>query len=473
MLQYTIKRLLLAIPTFFLISLVIFVVLNVAPGRPGAVMSQAGEQAGDQNESYRIFKEQFNLDKPILINTRGFSLTTEGIRELVATAEQLEGDQSAADRVWAKNALEDYGNTMVRHLMVLLEDPDPEMSRLAAIYLSASARRRLLRVGDRDFLRVENGRLEKDNQTIRTWTWEEAAPVEEVASIKENWTSWYAENQDFYEYTTSESIYMMFFETRFSWYWYNLSRLDLGVSSVDRRPVLQTILSKLKYSLSLTTIALVLAYIIAVPLGLFSAVRQGTTADTLLTIVLFMMYSLPTFFTGTVLLRLFSEGDPLAWFPSGGFSGLDTSGMTTIEYIKDVVWHLGLPIATYISGALVALSRYARTGVIDVIRSDYVRTARAKGLSEPVVIIKHAARNGMIPILTLLGGLLPALVGGSVVIEVIFNIPGMGQYLFSAINLRDYNAVMGVLLTSSLLAQAGILLSDLSYALVDPRVSFD
>jgi peptide/nickel transport system permease protein len=123
--------------------------------------------------------------------------------------------------------------------------------------------------------------------------------------------------------------------------------------------------------------------------------------------------------------------------------------------------------------ALAALSRYARTGVIDVIRADYIRTARAKGLSEPVVIIKHAVRNGMIPILTLLGGLLPVLVSGSVVIEVVFNIPGMGTFLVDSINQRDYNAVMAILLASSWLTQIGILLSDLSYALVDPRISLD
>ncbi len=132
-----------------------------------------------------------------------------------------------------------------------------------------------------------------------------------------------------------------------------------------------------------------------------------------------------------------------------------------------------LPVVTYTAGTLAALSRYARTGVIDVIRADYVRTARAKGLAEPVVIVKHAARNGMIPILTLLASLLPVLVGGSVVIEVIFNIPGMGLYLFEGINFRDYNRVMAVLLASSALSLLGLLLSDVAYALVDPRITFE
>ena len=145
----------------------------------------------------------------------------------------------------------------------------------------------------------------------------------------------------------------------------------------------------------------------------------------------------------------------------------------TLEQGADITWHLVLPIVTYTAVSLAALSRYARSGVIDVIRADYIRTARAKGLHEFVVIVKHAVRNGMIPILTLLGTLLPVLVSGSVVVEVIFGIPGMGLYLFDAINLRDYNAVMGVLVIASLLTLLGILVSDLSYAAVDPRISFD
>jgi peptide/nickel transport system permease protein len=147
--------------------------------------------------------------------------------------------------------------------------------------------------------------------------------------------------------------------------------------------------------------------------------------------------------------------------------------MTTLEYIKDIAWHVTLPIICMSYGSLAALSRYARTGLLDVIRADYIRTARAKGLPEGIVIIKHAARNGMILILMLMATLLSVLIGGSVIIEVIFGIPGMGSYIFESITLRDYNAVMAVLLISSTLTLIGMLLSDLSYALVDPRITFD
>jgi peptide/nickel transport system permease protein len=476
-LEYTIKRLLLIPPTFFLISLVIFLVLNMAPGRPGE-QSQVGQgESRDtqaQKESYRIFKEQFNIDKPIMINTR-YSLTTERVRDLLSTAYNVQGDQKAKERVRALEKVEDFGNYLVRHLMALLDDPDPSIQRLAAYQMTQASQLsfRPEHGSDASEARAENRVIRRRNEVVRNWLWEDGADATEVEQVKSSWREWWEENRGDYEYSGREKASIFFFDTRFAKYWANLARLDLGVSTVDQRPIMPVIISKLKYSLSLTLVAVLLAYLIAVPIGIYSAVRQNTPLDTVTTVILFILYSLPTFFTGTVYLRLLSEGDPVAWFPTGGFESMETAHLTTLQHLGDIAWHLVLPIVTYTAVALAALSRYARTGVIDVIRADYVRTARAKGLHELVVIIKHAARNGMIPILTLLGSLLPILVSGSVVIEVVFDIPGMGLYLFSAISFRDYNAVMAVLLIASLLTMVGILVSDLMIAFADPRISFD
>lgn len=475
MLQYTLKRLLLTIPTFFFISLLLFLVLNIAPGRPGAQNGGDGEtQNQEQKESYRIFKEQFNLDKPILVNTR-FALGTDEVRELLVAGYDLAGDPSAAQRIEATDALDDYGNYLVRHLVVLLDDSDAQVRQAAATALTSASQLRFVseRRGDVAAAKQANREINRANQAVKGWSWPDGAPPELQAAVTAKWKDWYAEHEATYTYTTGEKVDAFFFDTRFAKYWSNLIHLDFGVSTADRRPVFETVMGKLQYSLSLTFTSVLLAYAIAVPIGVFSAIRQGTKVDAVVTVVLFIMYSLPTFFTGTVLLRLLTEGEPVAWFPTGDFQTITSDPMTTWDQLKDILWHLVLPIVTYTSVSLATLSRYARAGVIEVIRADYIRTARAKGLSEPVVILKHAVRNGMIPILTLLGGLLPSLVAGSVVIEVVFNIPGMGQYIFNAINLRDYNAVMAVLLTSSFLALIGILISDLSYALVDPRISFD
>jgi peptide/nickel transport system permease protein len=239
--------------------------------------------------------------------------------------------------------------------------------------------------------------------------------------------------------------------------------------------VLGTLVSKLPYSLSLSLSSLLLAYLISIPIGIHSAVKRDTAVDRTVTVGLFMLYSLPSFFVGTLLLFYFSSGSYVAalrWFPIGGFRSADPMDLTSLEQIGDVLWHLVLPVLCMTYGSFAALSRYMRGGLLGVIASDYVRTARAKGLSERVVIWKHAVRNGLLPVLTLLAGLLPAVLGGSVIIEVIFGIPGMGLWMIDSIYQRDYNVIMCVELLSTILVLVGILLSDLSYALVDPRIRY-
>lgn len=480
MLQYAVKRTLWMIPTFFMISLVVFVLINLAPGNPGQAggLDNAGSGQAVQSKSVIIFKRQFNLDKPVLWNTR-FSLARNDVRALVAEANGIGVTTTPARRIAAKNALEDYGHYLVRHLVPMLtEDENPQIRRVAAAYLTTVATLPLVSetAGDKAAAREENRRREGYNQAFSGWACPDdplgAATTPCQDEVTRNWQAWWAVNRDIYEYTASESAYNFFFDTRFASYWYNLAHLDFGVSAVDRQPILAKVLGKLKYSVSLSLTSVLLAYLIAVPIGVYSAVRSGSRGDTVLTVGLFVLYSLPTFFTGTVLLLVFSQGTPFQWFPVGRFQSLPAP-VTTLGTVADIVWHLALPVATSTSVALAALSRYARSGVIDVIRADYIRTARAKGLEEPVVIIKHAVRNGMIPILTLLGGILPVLVSGSVVIEYVFTIPGMGYFLLESITQRDYNAVMAVLLASSVLTLIGILVSDLSYALVDPRINLD
>lgn len=474
MLKYIAQRLLLVIPTFFLISLVVFLVLNLAPGSPITEGPDDSSGSAQQEEGKRILKEQFNLDKPVLLNTRPW-LDTDQVRVWVELDAGLVAGATPGEILEARGALQDGGAYLVPHLVALLDEGDPRIRRAALPHLELSAREPFVneRRGDAEARREENRQIDARNRELKAVALPRDADEAQVAPAIAWWQAWYAREQDRYTWSAAQKLWILLTDTRFATYWVNLAHVDFGVSTGNRRPVADQLFEKLKYSVSLSTFSLCLAYLVAVPIGVFSAVRQGSRVDATVTLLLFIMYSLPTFFTGTVLIRLFTEGDPLALFPTQGFASMNADQMTTWERSLDVAWHLVLPVFTYTSVALASLSRYARSGVIDVIRADYIRTARAKGLSEPVVILKHAVRNGMIPILTLLGSLLPSLFAGSVVIEVVFNIPGMGRYLYDSINLRDYNAVMAVLMGSSLLSLMGILLSDLSYALVDPRISLD
>lgn len=477
---YVLRRLLLMIPTFFGISLVLFAVLNFAPGRPGA--QQSGDMAQDARgeetqESYRIFREQFFLDRPVLLNTR-FALTTEQVRAWVERARGL-NQESTSERIGAQEILEDLGVYAVPHLIRLLDEPDPRVQDAAVLLLRLSATRPLIQPFDPDpspEQKALNQAIDRENAELRRLRYAFEAPEAEKLSVIAAWKGWYAAHPERFRWDFSDKVRILFTDTRFARYWQNLLRLDFGVSLVTREPVVQTLLSKLKYSLSLSVLSLVLAYAIAIPLGIFSAVRKNSSSDRALTTGLFMLYSLPSFFVATLLLYFLSEGSSIAGlrlFPTGGFQSRGFSEMTTLGQFTDVGKHLVLPLVCLTYGSLAALSRYMRSGLLEVLGADYVRTARAKGLSERVVIGKHALRNGLLPILTLLAGLLPAVLGGSVIVEYIFGIPGMGLWIVEAIYQRDYNVIMAVELFSAVLVLVGLLLTDLSYALVDPRIRFE
>jgi peptide/nickel transport system permease protein len=250
-------------------------------------------------------------------------------------------------------------------------------------------------------------------------------------------------------------------------------RLDFGRSYKDNRPVTEKILERLPVTLQINIIALLLTYFLAVPLGIFSATHQHTRADRAVTTALFVLYSLPSFWVATVLILFVGGGDFLHWFPISGISSLDAEKLAFWPWFKDRVWHLVLPVFCLTYASLAYVSRQMRAGMLETIRQDYIRTARAKGLSEKVVILRHAFRNSLIPIITLLGFLLPAMLGGSVIIESIFTIPGMGLLGFEAILSRDYPVVMAISTISAFLTLLGLLLSDIAYALVNPTISLE
>jgi peptide/nickel transport system permease protein len=470
------------IPTFIGISLILFLVLNLAPGRPG-VGAQGGDVATSARnestqESYRIFLEQFNLDKPILYNTL-FSLKVAEVARLIEITAG-ETQVSIAERISAQDKLEDYGRYSVPQLIDLVRDYDAagkaRLRDTAVYFLRLNARQRLVdpfNSHPSPELRATNQRIDAENAELRELRYE--APEAMKRKVIQGWYAWYEGHQARFQYSSQERVRIFFLDTRFATYWKNLARLDFGVSLVSREPVWSTLVSKLKYSLSLSVLSLIFAYVIAIPLGIFSAVRRDTKADRVVTTSLFMLYSLPSFFVATLLLIFVSLGSDypwLRWFPTGGFVSRDFAELTTFGKLKDLAWHLFLPLLCLTYGSLAALSRYMRSGLLEVIQSDYVRTARAKGLPESLVIGKHALRNGLLPILTLLAGLLPAVLGGSVIIEYIFGIPGMGLWTIDAIYQRDYNVIMAVELLSTILVLFGILLTDLSYAIVDPRIRY-
>lgn len=258
------------------------------------------------------------------------------------------------------------------------------------------------------------------------------------------------------------------------WAWIkSVATLDFGVEFHDpSQSVSEELGRRLAVTIPLALISSLLSYLIAIPLGIFSAVRRGTLSDKLSTAFVFLLYSLPTFWVGLMLILLFGATG-FDVFPVLGLHGKDADAFSDWERFLDLLWHCVLPVATLTYGGVAYLSRQMRAGMLETLQQDYVRTAVAKGLGRRSVIFKHALRNSLIPVITIFASLLPILVGGSVLVESIFNIPGMGLYGFEALQLRDYPVIMATITASSVMTLVGFLVSDILYAVVDPRIKYE
>lgn len=249
----------------------------------------------------------------------------------------------------------------------------------------------------------------------------------------------------------------------------NMLMLDFGRSfAPDNRPVIDKIMERIPITLLINILSMILIMVVAIPIGVMSAVKQNSLFDKGTTIFVFLGFAIPTFWLALLLMMLF--GVKLGWLPISGFRSLNYAHLSTLGQVIDVGKHLILPVFVSAFGGLAGMSRYTRSNMLEVIRQDYITTARAKGLSERTVIFKHALRNALLPVITLLGLSVPGLIGGSVIFETIFAIPGMGQLFYQAVMMRDYPTIMGILVIGAVLTLLGNLIADLLYSVADPRI---
>jgi len=248
-------------------------------------------------------------------------------------------------------------------------------------------------------------------------------------------------------------------------------RFDFGDSIKHHRPVIELIKEKLPITLTLNLIAFVIIYVVSLPLGVLAAVRHKQFFDRASSVALFMLWSLPSMLVGQMMIGCLCGSD--GWFPPAGLSSNYADQLPFFPWLWDRLWHLVLPVVCLTYAGFAYLTKQVRAGMLDNLRADYVRTARAKGLSNWVVIFRHAFRNSVIPVITIMATLLPMMLGGSVIIERIFSVPGMGLLAFEAVTTRDYNVVMAVATIGGLMNLIGLLLADIAYAIADPRISFE
>jgi peptide/nickel transport system permease protein len=256
------------------------------------------------------------------------------------------------------------------------------------------------------------------------------------------------------------------------WLW-KVLHLDLGDSMVDHRAVAAKIGERLPLTLTLMGSSLLLSYIVAIPLGVAAAIKRGQVVDRTISFVVFLLYSIPSFAMALMLILLVAGGDYLNLLPTYGASSINASEMSFFPWTWDRLQHLILPVFCLTYASLASISRFSRVSMLDALGQDFVRTARAKGLSERLVIFRHALRNALIPIITIFALDLPTLIGGAIIIEQIFSLPGMGQLLFMSLDAKDEFTIMGITLVAGVVTLLAYLLADILYVVVDPRITYE
>jgi len=276
---------------------------------------------------------------------------------------------------------------------------------------------------------------------------------EELARVRANWG-------------LDQPIYIQYFK-----WLINAGKLDFGVSYITGQPVIAEIGERLPATLLLMVSSMILTFLIAVPIGIYSAVKKGSWFDNFFTVFSFAGMAIPAFWLALMLMLLFSV--QLGWLPAVGmFSPLIKDGSIGTRLL-DLLRHMILPLFSMTVLSLAGISRYQRAAMLEVLNQDFIKVARAKGLPEITVIFKHALRNALIPIVTILGLSLPDLFGGAFVIETVFAWPGMGRLGVQSIFQRNYPDIMGIVMLSAVLIILGNLLADIGYALVDPRIRYE
>lgn len=502
MFKYILKRILYFIPTLFFISLFTFGLSKIAPGDPVELRMAGGLQSGNSNQQsdklagekqYLAMKEKLGLDIPSFY----FDFTSSSISDTLYKITRKNEKETL------EGLTEQYGNwSEIQDYYLALKNLESESFKVekndnsyAGLKSLANNYNKLINTSENDKINLFLGKMEEAintevNVEIDSVTTEKQMPL---ASMKPSFEKLKAS----YETVKSQATPIKNWIPKFVWYgaknqyhvWlfgntafidkddpnikYGFFRGDFGTSYLDGRPVKSIIWEAVGITVQLNIVALFIGVMVSIPLGVSLAKRRGTKFDRGTSIFLFILYSLPDFWVATMFIVYFTTPDyGMDWFPT---YGLTTQGLENAPFFTrflDLLHHLVLPIIVMTYGTFTYSARQMRGSMIGVMQQDYIRTAVAKGLSDRVVTWKHTFRNSLIPIITMFAGILPSLIGGSMIIEIIFNINGMGRAAFTAVLARNYPVMFTVLMFSAILVMISMLLADLMYAAVDPRISF-
>lgn len=454
MLQYIFKRILYFIPTFLIVSLVIFFLSKAA----GEFLRCEEAQFGDINiEDCKLEAHQKGYDKPIFY----FTLSTAAHPDTLYKIFREE----------RRNALHQlvgqYGNWVeISRYKQTLQQFEKQVDATRLQQNNRKGIAKLQKATNLLFVTAKDPVINSQLTKIEAVTTDSSllalkphalALTNAYSAIKAKATpnklliptvNWYGINNQYHFWIT------------------NFLTGNFGISRRDSNPVMDKIKYQLPWTLYISIPAIILIYLIAVPLGIYTAVYRDSKFDKIITTSLLLIYSLPVFWIGTMLVNFFTTPEyGMKWFPSIDLNGNEMTWENATKLI--------LPIFCVTYGALAFMARQMRSSMLNTLQQDYIRTAKAKGLSESAVIWKHAFRNSLFPLITIFGAVLPAAFAGSMIVEYIFNIKGMGLLLLNSIQSQDWPVVYAVLMISAILTMVGLLLSDILYVIADPRVRLD
>lgn len=497
MFRYILKRLLLLPLTLFCIVLVNFVIINLAPGEPvsisqvgvaGAVQSQRFAATSSTDERYLQFREFFGLTLPILFNNFPYITKDEllaQLKMLVSKKEPSTGqDLEAKKYSTLKVLVGDESRYVLPDLIEIMQDTalPLEVRRVArSLFIRGATRFAHLGVRLSAQEKAENEIISKDNlflDNLRSQLHEgqlDSAQITEIAH-------WYEERKKDLraDPSTLEKIKIFFFETRFSRYLGRVLFLDFGVLRQNpSRSVIAEVCSRLKISLTLAVLPMIATFFLCLGFGLFMAIWKNSLFDIGTSLIFLICYATPVFVIGPFLIEKIALHHNYPFtdipFPIRGFSSQESvyTTLTSFGRFADIARHITLPLLTVFYGSLAVQSRLSRAIFLDTLHQDFVRTAIAKGVGPFSLYVFHVGRNAAIPILTSIAGSLGVILGGSVIIETIFEIHGFGKFFYDAIIDRDYNVMMFSALMGSFLSLAGYLVADITYMLLDPRITLE
>ena len=471
--KYLLKRLFIFLPTLFAITLISFIISVNAPGDPVMVYLNAGTSSGGM-DAERIATEELYLEKRkelgLHLPVFYFGLSTfahpdtlyripkpqekEALSKMInhyGNWPQISGFHGELKTLESK-AYQTPTEKSLGYDLITIKNYISELLR------SSEETEINFRVNAIDSLcNLHPGTLQSVQAQLRNVQ----GAYRTVQKTKSEWKTyipslgWYGVHNQYHRWLSHVIVG------------------DLGKSYIGERKIRKILPEKMLWSFIINLFAIIISYVVSIPIGVHSAVRKNSRFERFVSTMLFVLYSLPSFWVATMLINFFANPDFFSWFPAVGVQDtMNGPDWPLHKRILDWAHHLILPTICYTYGTFAFLSRQMRVGMLESINQDYIRTARAKGLKERFVVWKHAFRNSLLPIITLFASIFPGMIGGSIILERIFTIPGMGQETLIAITQRDYPLIVAIFLIAAILTLVGILVADVLYAVSDPRISF-